>query len=105
MEGPGSIPACTGEPTRGETALRSHGVYPRVYGGTSFWAATAYGVKGLSPRVRGNRTRWRSRLLSARSIPACTGEPQAFHENEAIQRVYPRVYGGTIHVGTRSSSR
>ena len=90
-----SIPACTGEPNEPEPVAGQYGVYPRVYGGTlSRHADPAIGI-GLSPRVRGNRSRGTERNLLTRSIPACTGEPFLMHGKPSFNRVYPRVYGGT----------
>ena len=93
-----SIPACTGEPRCCPASVILPKVYPRVYGGTMASRTVTTSWNGLSPRVRGNRTkssgrrpgrglsprvrgnpsdaRTRSRL--ARSIPACTGEPHLF---------------------------
>ena len=95
----GSIPACAGEPRRGEpqifligvyprvcggTAGGSNpstrwqpGVYPRVCGGTGLCQTASIPASGLSPRVRGN--------LSALVYPS----------GVAGRRVYPRVCGGT----------
>ena len=52
---PGTIPACTGEPSRPAWASRTGRDYPRVYGGTREWSSTP--------------------APFARTIPACTGEP------------------------------
>ena len=70
-----SIPACAGEPTNAKTSLSSDGVYPRVCGGTRAGQRRHRRRSGLSPRVRGNRSRRMHRLRSYRSIPACAGEP------------------------------
>ena len=90
-----SIPACTGEPNDKDIALANEKVYPRVYGGTSVSARDHTQKKGLSPRVRGNRTFSAGRNLFCRSIPACTGEPSWPILLIAATGVYPRVYGGT----------
>ena len=50
---------------------------------------------GLSPRVRGNRTRRQRRRLRYGSIPACAGEPAAIRCRAGRGTVYPRVCGGT----------
>ena len=50
---------------------------------------------GLSPRVRGNRTRSRPSASGSRSIPACAGEPRGDRSSCRRPRVYPRVCGGT----------
>ena len=44
-------------------------------GGTSGNQILAVGVKGLSPRVRGNLIDGIQGLPERRSIPACAGEP------------------------------
>ena len=52
--------------------------------------------QGLSPRVRGNRHCGSLFPPTQRSIPACTGEPDAYLNAFAQKKVYPRVYGGTL---------
>ena len=110
----GSIPACAGEPSRCDSLHFSTWVYPRVCGGTQPLGESRYPVKGLSPRVRGNRQPKSSGLkydLSPRvrgnpqypanalggsgSIPACAGEPSRGSRRAVCVRVYPRVCGGT----------
>ena len=54
---------------------------------------------GLSPRVRGNRTKTRMYRRGTRSIPACAGEPAAAGRFWTACRVYPRVCGGTNNQG------
>ena len=121
---PGSIPACAGEPAASRTRSGMPSFYPRVCGGTSLWDADTGGYRGLSPRVRGNRTcvpapRSSNSLCSAgepglsprvrgnrtrevlqggttRSIPACAGEPQSVYLLSPQNWVYPRVCGGTL---------
>ena len=119
----GSIPACAGEPcievsfsslfsrvyprvcggtfiTR-RTFQRIARVYPRVCGGTSCPISFLRLASGLSPRVRGNlgcafyssSPRVRGNLPG--SIPACAGEPLRFSLRASLDRVYPRVCGGT----------
>ncbi len=91
----GSIPACTGEPTRHRCGSPATPVYPRVYGGTQWKSVAEACMPGLSPRVRGNPVEVRGRGLHAGSIPACTGEPSGSPWPRPACRVYPRVYGGT----------
>ena len=92
----GSIPACTGEPgQRGCSGQRCQ-VYPRVYGGTGVYREPEVIEMGLSPRVRGNPGLSAGGRPGGRSIPACTGEPEARLISEWTGRVYPRVYGGTF---------
>ena len=50
---------------------------------------------GLSPRVRGNPGCGVKSPLTARSIPACAGEPHRAHRTGERMEVYPRVCGGT----------
>ena len=70
-----SIPACAGEPARGESSGPFVRVYPRVCGGTSGGFRIHRRDPGLSPRVRGNRAGQRPPLNNPGSIPACAGEP------------------------------
>ena len=51
--------------------------------------------RGLSPRVRGNRTHNINARLALGSIPARAGEPDWRGVNALWQRVYPRACGGT----------
>ena len=53
--GPGSIPACAGEPRLAARHSRRTWVYPRVCGGTLFKTCGSSVCPGLSPRVRGNQ--------------------------------------------------
>ena len=90
-----SIPACAGEPWQSRTTQISVKVYPRVCGGT-FWTSIGnYSRKGLSPRVRGNLTRFLLEPFLVRSIPACAGEPATKAVAALRNEVYPRVCGGT----------
>ena len=90
-----SIPACAGEPCISEVASDKIQVYPRVCGGTVMGGRGADTDRGLSPRVRGNRSSVVLLHLSSRSIPACAGEPQKDQDFGGYSRVYPRVCGGT----------
>ena len=91
----GSIPACAGEPSASLAQRRLRRVYPRVCGGTLSLLFSALLCRGLSPRVRGNRSRARRRRVRAGSIPACAGEPPAAGRGAERGGVYPRVCGGT----------
>ena len=51
--------------------------------------------QGLSPRVRGNREVMEALSIFPGSIPACAGEPPVPWICPDVQRVYPRVCGGT----------
>ena len=92
-----SIPACAGEPISGLTPNTTYKVYPRVCGGTPHRPRATRFVHGLSPRVRGNHPRRAMSALYMGSIPACAGEPALAFIPSAVQRVYPRVCGGTLH--------
>ena len=72
----GSIPACAGEPAAAAALSAVLSVYPRVCGGTFEPSNRMSTMRGLSPRVRGNRLAIRAHLVRWRSIPACAGEPQ-----------------------------
>ena len=52
-------------------------------------------LEGLSPRVRGNRSRRSGFYRHRRSIPACAGEPDSGLRRMTDSGVYPRVCGGT----------
>ena len=90
-----SIPACAGEPHAGKRWAPVGKVYPRVCGGTMLFNYCKPTVRGLSPRVRGNRL-WLPWLEEkGRSIPACAGEPSGSPVPPSGHTVYPRVCGGT----------
>ena len=113
--GPGSIPACAGEPGLRGRCGRPPRVYPRVCGGTGAGRRRLAAEPGLSPRVRGNHAlcvlnpactgsipacagnleRLLRRPRAWGSIPACAGEPGVATLYHADARVYPRVCGGT----------
>ncbi len=92
---PGSIPACAGEPLRSSTWRCGSRVYPRVCGGTSGRSPAHPTSPGLSPRVRGNLASGQGGDDPGGSIPACAGEPVSDEQRMRIDRVYPRVCGGT----------
>ncbi len=91
----GSIPACAGEPTSRDLLCAAIWVYPRVCGGTAPRRTGDTQRQGLSPRVRGNLGMVALAASTARSIPACAGEPPSLGHRPRIPRVYPRVCGGT----------
>ena len=90
-----SIPACAGEPRASLCPRTTREVYPRVCGGTSCSRPKISGIRGLSPRVRGNLDVGDSRDAGGGSIPACAGEPLRLSPAPGVARVYPRVCGGT----------
>ena len=64
-------------------------------GGTFRASFSVAVIRGLSPRVRGNRFAPCLRRDGSRSIPACAGEPPAQAFPAGMNEVYPRVCGGT----------
>ena len=93
-----SIPACAGEPPPPGLRRTPGPVYPRVCGGTKPRRLGIGPLRGLSPRVRGNRAPPAARSPGARSIPACAGEPAGGSASRCPCAVYPRVCGGTAFV-------
>ena len=102
---PRSIPACAGEPCWLSWRPQRARVYPRVCGGTPFEKRRNFVDKGLSPRVRGNLVHFYQKPIGKRSIPACAGEPIASAHLYVVDRVYPRVCGGTISARCSGDSR
>ena len=94
-DGPGSIPACAGEPGNRTLEEFLAGVYPRVCGGTFGYDVTDVQKVSLSPRVRGNPSFTPIVPDGMKSIPACAGEPVIRDAGAAVPEVYPRVCGGT----------
>ena len=93
--GMGSIPARAGEPPYVAVIQFCKEVYPRACGGTMGVAPGAAPIKGLSPRVRGNRMDVGRRHCRCGSIPARAGEPRYGTTGSSSSRVYPRACGGT----------
>ena len=92
----GSIPAHAGEPASAVARMTVKGVYPRVCGGTLWAVSHCLRGRGLSPRMRGNRTGPQVPPWITGSIPAYAGEPPLPCRRRSLHRVYPRVCGGTI---------
>ncbi len=92
---PRSIPARAGEPPAVAVFRSVSWVYPRACGGTAAAPASMQTTRGLSPRVRGNRQRWRCFEACPGSIPARAGEPPAVAVFRSVSWVYPRACGGT----------
>ena len=99
-----SIPACAGEPLGSVPLLYTTEVYPRVCGGTHEGQQPGGGIRGLSPRVRGNLARCRQPRNRRRSIPACAGEPATGSWAIYPGPVYPRVCGGTTSAPLKPKS-
>ena len=70
----GSIPAHTGERHTTYRQRATKRVYPRTYGGTGSASDIDVRHSGLSPHIRGNGSRSRTRRAPPGSIPAHTGE-------------------------------
>ena len=98
----GSIPAGAGEPSAIMRPPSRTAVYPRGCGGTTFGLPHACKLRGLSPRVRGNRPSRLSRCWPLRSIPAGAGEPERGFIFWSVDKVYPRGCGGTAQSITGS---
>ena len=90
-----SIPACAGEPSPCRSWRRTIRVYPRMCGGTARTMPAPHRIYGLSPHVRGNRSRTRRCRCPPGSIPACAGEPSMSPTCSSLGKVYPRMCGGT----------
>ena len=91
----GSIPAHAGEPPQAGWPGFFLKVYPRACGGTVTDLDGDNGDKGLSPRMRGNRTIGYPEAHGCGSIPAHAGEPIQSMSRSPTRRVYPRACGGT----------
>ena len=91
--GPGSIPACTGNPAASPACRSRKAVYPRVYGESEISAVYDWHYTGLSPRVRGIQPVLEEDHTGGGSIPACTGNPLRDASADEVFAVYPRVYG------------
>ena len=91
----GSIPAHAGEPFGSRRGTSPARVYPRACGGTRPICPALPASKGLSPRMRGNRSSISSRSACSGSIPAHAGEPTRRRSAGSSPRVYPRACGGT----------
>ena len=89
------IPACAGQPSVDYSAESASGAYPRVCGATSRVRYRGLNVRGLSPRVRGNRDSRRRNLTNPGPIPACAGQPGRGRTPLRWSRAYPRVCGAT----------
>ena len=91
----GPIPACAGQPEISLPTAPVVRAYPRVCGATQIGARLHRLLRGLSPRVRGNRP-WRATEPGANGpIPACAGQPSLQALDDFLQRAYPRVCGAT----------
>ena len=97
----GSIPACAGQPPGQARPFFGQRVYPRVCGATRALRSVLLRLRGLSPRVRGNRVARGAVHRRPGSIPACAGQPAHAQPAAHAGGVYPRVCGGTPRQGGR----
>ena len=100
-----SIPACAGEPAIYRAYKAGQPVYPRLCGGTIAHLRQRQQYDGLSPPVRGNRPSRHPQIHSARSIPACAGEPGRVAGHRSPRGVYPRLCGGTWRQAAQAAGR
>ena len=98
-----SIPACTGKPRPEGWQGNPVWVYPRMYGETCADGRLGHPPLGLSPHVRGNRSKHGCRGRYHGSIPACTGKPREGPGCRCQEVVYPRMYGETPAAATESA--
>ena len=101
----GTIPAHAGEPIRPVWRKRSPRDYPRACGGTWPTRRRERQPEGLSPRMRGNRTRIRRNPIAWGTIPAHAGEPLAGKRPGLFDTDYPRACGGTSSVQPTAQPR
>ena len=90
-----SIPACAGEPSLAARSMERARVYPRLCGGTGDDGVGMGFEEGLSPPVRGNLHPCVDAVDALGSIPACAGEPIVGAPRWGVDKVYPRLCGGT----------
>ena len=91
----GSIPAWAGEALQRRRRHGSEEVDPRVGGGSAAIRLPARVVAGRSPRGRGKPKRRCIPDATRRSIPAWAGEASGFAVDLTVDRVDPRVGGGS----------
>ena len=73
------------------------GVYPRACGGTRDFRVSGRQIQGLSPRLRGNGSRYEKTVARVGSIPALAGERITVSDASGHEVVYPRACGGTLN--------
>ncbi len=100
------IPAGAGEPHPAAPGPRDSRAYPRGCGGTFTGRRINEKVRGLSPRVRGNRRGSGRQPAGPGPIPAGAGEPGIGQLRRAGVGAYPRGCGGTLpNSGARRTAR
>ena len=87
------IPACAGNAGVLDASAFNPPVHPRVCGERLHTTGCCGGSCGSSPRVRGTRSRPRSRRSASRFIPACAGNAVAVPGDLEEAAVHPRVCG------------
>ena len=95
--GSGSIPAHAGKPRWRPSGRSPTRVYPRACGETLVSLVLIHALRGLSPRMRGNRGEDGTTTLEDGSIPAHAGKPWPRPGSPAPSRVYPRACGETTY--------
>ena len=103
--GRGTIPAHAGEPIAASEAIAKRGDYPRACGGTELEAGMRNALKGLSPRMRGNRRQSAVDTFHRGTIPAHAGEPSEQVNPLVPTWDYPRACGGTGRLDAHSRAR
>ena len=94
----GPIPARTGQPPCLCARSMPPRAYPRSHGATWYCNLPDGRTTGLSPLARGNRW-WRNGQSSAPGpIPARTGQPLSWPQQNRRQAAYPRSHGATASV-------
>ena len=99
----GSIPACAGNPPCGASRSAKNRVHPRVCGEPPTGHQHAPSSSGPSPRVRGTPMPASGCACSARSIPACAGNPSRRVDRGGGGGVHPRVCGEPSSTACASS--
>ena len=90
-----SIPAYAGDPAENPLRYPCYPVYPRLRGGSGARRRAANWRWGLSPPTRGIPMDDYQSVSNARSIPAYAGDPRIGAVIQDVQRVYPRLRGGS----------
>ena len=102
----GTIPAPAGEPKSWLPISQQHRVYPRACGGTVPQQPPCLCQYGLSPRLRGNRSRPIGRTYGPGSIPTRVGLAAVQTREDNVDKAHPRgAPGRTAPVGCRTRTR
>ncbi len=95
MNSHGPIPARAGQPPMSSMISASSMAYPRACGATLSGCMAVAWPQGLSPRVRGNRSRSADPGRPIWPIPARAGQPPMRTMHATASRAYPRACGAT----------